>query len=51
MDLDPDPSINKLFLLLFDFLSLKTDVNVTSKIKKQKNFEKKLIFCYHLVRH
>ncbi len=53
--LDPDPSINKQrieekywFLLFcdffYDFLSMKTDVNVPSKRNKHKNFVKKLIF-------
>jgi hypothetical protein len=32
--------------LLFDFLSLKTYVNVPSKSNKQKNFE--LVFCWRL---
>jgi hypothetical protein len=46
--MDPDPSIIKqivrktfissVFLLLFDFLSLKKDVNVASESNKQKNF-------------
>ncbi len=31
-----------------DFLSLKNDVNVPSKSIKQKNFVKKLVFCWHL---
>ncbi len=39
------------FLLLFDFLSLKTDVNVSSKSNKPKHFRKKLIYCWHLVSH
>jgi hypothetical protein len=34
---DPDPSIIK---LLYDFLSLKNDVNVPSKSNKQKNRKK-----------
>ncbi len=33
----------------FDFLSLKNDVNVSSKSNKQKNFGKNLILCGHLV--
>jgi hypothetical protein len=52
----PDPSINKQIKsmknlistslrLLFEFLSMKTDVNVTSKSNKQKkNLNKNLIF-------
>jgi hypothetical protein len=32
--------ISTINLLIFDFLSMKTDVNVTSKRNKQKNFEK-----------
>ncbi len=53
-DLDPDPSINKqksdktlistILRLLFDFLSMKTDINVPSISNKQKNFGKSLIF-------
>jgi len=60
LDLDPDPSISKhkskknidfyYFLLLFYFLSSKR-CNVPSKNNKQKNFEKKLFFCWHLVSH
>jgi hypothetical protein len=57
--IDPDPSIyqaKKVFktliptvlLLLFDFSSLKNDVNVPSKINKQKNFFLKLVFCWPL---
>jgi hypothetical protein len=34
--------------LLLDFLSMKNDVNVTSKSKKQKKFIKKIVFCWHL---
>jgi hypothetical protein len=51
---DSDPSINKqkkvkkprycFFVTSFDFLSLKIDVNVTSKSNKQKNFEEKTYF-------
>jgi hypothetical protein len=33
---------------LFDFLSLKNDVNVASKSNKQKIFCKKLVFSWHL---
>jgi hypothetical protein len=33
----------------FDFVSIKTDVNVLLKSKKQKNMGKKTIFCWHLV--
>jgi hypothetical protein len=33
---------------LFDFLSLKNDVNVASKRNKQKNCVKKLVFSWHL---
>ncbi len=53
---DPDPSLNKqkvwktlistILWLLFDFLSIKTDVNVPSKTMRNK-----LIFCWHLVSH
>jgi hypothetical protein len=47
---DPDPSIiqkkivRKTFLHLPSFLSMKTDVNVASKSKKQKNFFLNLFF-------
>jgi hypothetical protein len=34
-------------MTLFDFLSLKNDVNVASKSNKQKNCVKKLVFCWH----
>jgi hypothetical protein len=49
---DLDPSINKkkskknldfyrtIFLILYDFLSMKTDANVPSKSKKQKTLKK-----------
>jgi hypothetical protein len=46
---DPDPSINKqnseknlvlFYFLTFEFLSIKTDVNVPSKSNMQKNLEK-----------
>jgi hypothetical protein len=51
-DQDPDPSIIKskenldffCFLPFYDFLSSKNDVNVPSKRKKHKNFEKKINF-------
>ncbi len=33
---------------LFDFLSLKNDVNIPSKSNKQKIFVKKLVFCWNL---
>jgi hypothetical protein len=59
--LDPDPSIlisscknNKknlesyYLVTLFDFLSLKNNVNVPSKSNKQKKLCKKLVFCWHL---
>ena len=36
------------FVTLFDFLSLKNDVNVASKRNKQKNCVKKLVFSWHL---
>jgi hypothetical protein len=37
LDQDPDPSINKQVLrFLFDFLSMKTDVNIPLKSNKQK---------------
>jgi hypothetical protein len=35
-------------LLLSDFLSLKNDVNVPLKSNKQKNYLKKLVFCWRL---
>ncbi len=34
--------------LLFDFLSLKNYVNVPSKRHRQKNFGKKIVYCWHL---
>jgi hypothetical protein len=54
--MDPDPSIKQngkknvdsVLWLLFDFLSLKSDVNVPSKSNKQKNFFFKLVFCWRL---
>jgi hypothetical protein len=36
------------FVTLFDFLSLKNDVNVPSKSISRKNCVKKLVFCWHL---
>jgi hypothetical protein len=36
------------FVTLFEFLSLKNDLNVASKSHKQKNCIKKLVFCWHL---
>jgi hypothetical protein len=33
------------FVTLFDFLSLKNDVNVASKSKKQRNCVNKLVFA------
>jgi hypothetical protein len=45
---DPDPSIIILFVTLFDFLSLKNDVNIASKSNKQKKLCKKFVFCWHL---
>ncbi len=48
---DPDPSINKqqkfrktYGRLLYDFLSLKDDVNVLSKMNKHKNLEEQKNF-------
>ncbi len=40
--------ISTLFWLLYDFLSLKNDVNVPSKSNKQKNLDKKIILCWRL---
>jgi hypothetical protein len=40
--------IPTVFLLLFDFLSLKNDVIVPSKSNKQKIFFSKLIFCWRI---
>jgi hypothetical protein len=37
-----------IFLTIFDFLSLKNDLNVPSIRNKQKNVFKKLVFCWHL---
>jgi hypothetical protein len=36
------------FVTLFDFLSLKKDVNVSSKSNKQKKLNKNFVFCWHL---
>jgi hypothetical protein len=33
------------FWLVYDFLSLKNDVNAPSKSNEQKNLEKIIIFC------
>jgi hypothetical protein len=54
----PDPSItcknskknlDYYFVTLFNFLSLKNEVNVPSKSNKQKKLKiKKLFFCWHL---
>ncbi len=40
--------INTVLWLLFDFLSLKNDVKVPSKSTMQKNFWKKIVFCWYL---
>jgi hypothetical protein len=62
---DPDPSpdfyhqtkierktlIPTVLSLLYDFLSLKNDVNIPSKNNNQKNFEKKIIFRFCLKGH
>ncbi len=40
----PPPKKKNILWLLFDFLSMKTDVNVPSKNNKQKNFEKENLF-------
>jgi hypothetical protein len=38
IDPDPDPALDSYyFVTLFDFLSLKNDVNIPSKSNKQKN--------------
>jgi hypothetical protein len=42
------PLISTVLWLLFDFLPLKNYVKVPSKSKMQKNFFKKLVFCWHL---
>jgi hypothetical protein len=42
---DPDSDTEH---CLFDFSSLKNDVNVPSKRKKQKSLEKKIVFYWHL---
>jgi len=36
------------FVTIFDFLSLKNDVNGPSKSNKQKKLCNKLVFCWHL---
>ncbi len=36
------------FVTIFDFLSLKNDLNVPSISNEQKNVLKKLVFCWHL---
>jgi len=36
------------FVTLFDFLSLKNDINVASKSNKQKNCVEKFVFYWHL---
>ncbi len=36
------------FVTLFNFFSLKNNVNVPSKSNKQKKLYKKLVFCWHL---
>jgi hypothetical protein len=62
--LDPDPALDPdllsscknskksldsyYFVTLFDFLSLKNDVNVALKSNKQKKLCKKISFCWHL---
>jgi hypothetical protein len=64
MDPDPDPALDPdpssscknskknldsyYFVNLFDFLSLKNDVNVPSKSNKKKKLCIKLFFCWHL---
>jgi hypothetical protein len=63
MDPDPDPALypdpapssimqekpySSYFVTLFEFLSLKNDVNVASISHKQKNCVKILVFCWHL---
>ncbi len=45
--MDPDPALD-LDLDLFDFLSLKNDVNVPLISNMQKNFFCKLVFCWRL---
>ncbi len=40
--------LSTVFRLLYDFLSMKNDVNVRSKSNKQKNLEKKIVFCWRL---
>jgi hypothetical protein len=36
------------FVTIFDFLSLKNDLNVPSISNKQKNVFKRLVFCWYL---
>jgi hypothetical protein len=43
-------TIFSILWLLFGFLSMKTDANKPSK-EEAKNFEKKIIFIWHLVSH
>ncbi len=40
--------ISTIWWLLFDFLSMEADQNVSSKSNKQKNFKKKTYFCWYL---
>jgi hypothetical protein len=40
--------ISAVLWLLFDFFSLKNDVNVTSKGNKQEKTLFELVFCWHL---
>jgi hypothetical protein len=57
-DPDPDPSIivqnskknldSYYFVTLFDFSSLKNDVNVPSKSNKLEKMFKKLVLCWRL---
>ncbi len=47
MDPAPDPSmIPTVLLLLYDFLSLRNDMNVALKSNKQKNFKTKCFSCH-----
>jgi hypothetical protein len=62
VDPDPDPYIILLsssknskksidsycFVTTFGLFIFENDVNVTSNTKKQENFLKKLVFCWHL---
>jgi hypothetical protein len=41
--MDPDPDPPTVLLLIFDFLSLKNDVNAPSKSNKQNNFLNKIV--------